>query len=363
MKNFSAIENNALTLSEADEKELCLSHDIFLLARPLTEEEERLLYDPAKDKIPSLAQVRKRLERYQSPFSKKPKTLTDITLTPADEHEQFLKTLDSVKELHLKAKEMAQLAFIARMEEQTDKVKPLYKQAFDYQRQAAMLSADSHEDEIELPMLFKNAANFALEAERYEAAKEMIELGLSSEPPIEMTEELLGLLDYLADIYYEKGEYSKAQPLLEKALAIREEKLEEDHWDIPNSLNNLGLLYQAQGEYDKAHPLFEKALAIREKTLDEEHPDVATSLNNLGSLYQKQGKYDKAQPLLEKALAIRENSLYAEHLDVATSLNNLGFLYQEQAKRLFEKALIILQNRLGNNQPYVKLTHNHLYHL
>ncbi len=102
---------------------------------------------------------------------------------------------------------------------------------------------------------------------------------MSSEPPIEMTEELLGLLDYLADIYYEKGEYSKAQPLFEKALAIR------------------------------------------------------------------------------------ENTLYAEHLDVATSLNNLGFIYQEQAKLLFEKALIILQNRRGNNHPYVELTHNHLYNL
>jgi tetratricopeptide (TPR) repeat protein len=54
----------------------------------------------------------------------------------------------------------------------------------------------------------------------YQEAEQMIELGLSAEPLIEDTEKLLGLLDYLADIYYENGEYKKAQPLFEKALAI-----------------------------------------------------------------------------------------------------------------------------------------------
>ncbi|HIE00645.1 MAG TPA: tetratricopeptide repeat protein [Thiotrichaceae bacterium] len=357
MNNF-AIKNNELMFNEADEQEWCLSHDIFLLARALTEDEKKQLYDPAKDQMPSLVQVRKRLNQYQSAFSQKPKVLTNITLTPADEHEHALKTLNSVKTLHAKAKEIATVAFTAKMEKQTDKVKLLYKQAFDYERKAAMLSAEDIEPTHF--MLFKSAANLALEADRYEEAVEIIELGLSHDLTIEMTEELLGLLDYLADIYYEKGEYSKAQPLLEKTLAIRYDKLEEEHWDIPNSLNSLGLLYQAQGEYDKAEPLLEKALAIHEKILDAEHPDVAMSLNNLGSLYQKQGEYDKAQPLLEKALAIREKTLETDHIDVATSLNNLGFLYQEQAKLLFEKALTILQKRLGNHHPYVNITHNHL---
>jgi tetratricopeptide (TPR) repeat protein len=361
MNNFT-IKNNALTFNEADEQEWCLSHDIFLLARALTEDEKKQLYDPAKDHIPHLAQVRKRLNKYQSALSQKPKVLTHITLIPADEHEHALKTLNNVKTLHAKAKEMATVAFTAKMEEQTDKVKRLYKQAFDYERKAAMLSANTSKNEIEQRhfMLFKSAANLALEAESYEEAKDMIELGLSHELTIEMTEELLGLLDYLADVYYEKGEYSKAQPLLEKALAIRYDKLEKEHWDIPNSLNSLALLYQAQGEYDKAAPLLEKALAIHEKILDPEHPDVAMSLNNLGALYQKQGQYDKAQPLLEKALAIREKTLDAEHIELATSLNNLGYLYQEQSKLLFDKALTILQKRLGHHHPYVKITHNQL---
>ena len=46
-----------------------------------------------------------------------------------------------------------------------------------------------------------------------------------------------------------------------------------------------------------AEPLYERALAIREEVLGAEHPAVATSLNNLAGLYQKQGRYAEAEPL------------------------------------------------------------------
>ena len=39
----------------------------------------------------------------------------------------------------------------------------------------------------------------------------------------------------------------------------------------------------------------------------ENHPDVAQTLNNLGLVYQDQGKYGEAEGLLKRALVIREN--------------------------------------------------------
>jgi tetratricopeptide (TPR) repeat protein len=44
----------------------------------------------------------------------------------------------------------------------------------------------------------------------------------------------------------------------------------------------------------------ERALAIREKVLGEEHPDTAMSLNNLAGLLYEQGSYEEARPLLER---------------------------------------------------------------
>ena len=81
------------------------------------------------------------------------------------------------------------------------------------------------------------------------------------------------------------------------------------------SLNNLAALYAKQGKYEQAEPLFQRALAIRERVLGAEHPDTASSLNNLAILYRNQGKYEQAEPLYQRALTIYERVLGAEHPD------------------------------------------------
>jgi len=106
--------------------------------------------------------------------------------------------------------------------------------------------------------------------------------------------------------------------------------LGREHPNVAQSLNNLAELYQAQGNYSQAQPLYQRSLAIREKALGKEHPNVAQSLNNLAELYQAQGNYSQAQPLYQRSLAIREKALGKEHPDVATSLNNFAALYQAQ---------------------------------
>jgi tetratricopeptide (TPR) repeat protein len=102
-------------------------------------------------------------------------------------------------------------------------------------------------------------------------------------------------------VSYKAGEYPAAEPLFQRALAIREHTLGPSHPDVAQSLNNLALLYQAQGRYAEAEPLCQQDLAISEKALGPEHPDVATSLNNLAALYQTQGRYGMAEPLLHRA--------------------------------------------------------------
>jgi tetratricopeptide (TPR) repeat protein len=50
-------------------------------------------------------------------------------------------------------------------------------------------------------------------------------------------------------------------------LAIREKVLGKEHSNVANSLNNLATLYQEMGNYSQAEPLFQRSLAIREKVL------------------------------------------------------------------------------------------------
>jgi tetratricopeptide (TPR) repeat protein len=109
------------------------------------------------------------------------------------------------------------------------------------------------------------------------------------------------------------GDYAGAQPVSERALALRERLLDPDHPDVATSLNNLAELYRIQGRYDAAAPLYQRALALRERALGPDHPDVATSLNNLALLYHDQGRYAEAEPLYQRALAIHERALGPDH--------------------------------------------------
>jgi serine/threonine protein kinase/Tfp pilus assembly protein PilF len=189
---------------------------------------------------------------------------------------------------------------------------------------------------------------------------EKIEMELKDQPLIQAR-----LMDTMGNVYVSLGLYKKAEPLLGKALKIREKRLRPDHPDLATALNNLALLYKSQGRYGAAEPLYQRALAIREQALGPDHPAVAELLNNLASLFQNQGMYSQARPLYQRALAIREQALGPEHPDVAELLNNLALLYFAEGKYdrvepLFKRALAIWEKAYGPDHPDLAISLNNL---
>jgi hypothetical protein len=67
----------------------------------------------------------------------------------------------------------------------------------------------------------------------------------------------------------------------------------------------LALLCHDQGESAKAEPLLKRALAIREKALGPDHPHVAQSLENLANLYRASERNAEAEVLEQRAAKIR----------------------------------------------------------
>ena len=93
---------------------------------------------------------------------------------------------------------------------------------------------------------------------------------------------------------------------------------------VAASLSHVGELYRARGQYALAEPLFEKALAIRDKLLGPDDADLAKSLADLAELYYVQGRYAAAEPLYERAIAIKEKVLGPDDPSLALCLNGLG---------------------------------------
>jgi tetratricopeptide (TPR) repeat protein len=211
-----------------------------------------------------------------------------------------------------------------------------------------------------LALLYRQMGNYEKALPLYQRALEKYEKVLGPEHP-----DVATTLDNLALLYESMGNYEKALPLYQRAFDIREQFLGSQHPDVAITLNNLAGLYRHMGNYKKALLLYQKDLEISEMALGPEHPDVATTLNNLAGLYLQMGDYEKALPLSQRALEINEMALGPEHPHVATNINILSALYRqmgdyEKALPLSQRALEINEKALGPQHPFVATTLNSL---
>ena len=92
----------------------------------------------------------------------------------------------------------------------------------------------------------------------------------------------------------DQAQYEDAERLF--LLASQEtEQFDPGDRRVAATLNNLGLVYHAQGQYARAKPYYEQALARWEQALGSDHADVGSALNNLAEIYQEEGALEQAE--------------------------------------------------------------------
>lgn len=136
------------------------------------------------------------------------------------------------------------------------------------------------------------------------------------------------LLNRLAGVQREMGNYSRAQSYLDEALQIQLAVGSESE-GLSTTFNNLGSVLRDQGRLIEAMDYFQRALAIDEKASGSNNPIVANRLNNLGSVLRDQGRLEEAAAYFQRALAIDEKALGPDHPSSATVLNNLAGVYAQ----------------------------------
>ncbi len=184
---------------------------------------------------------------------------------------------------------------------------------------------------------------------------EQITSGLADRPLIRAR-----LMDTMGEVYMNLGLYEPAGGLLEQALDIRRNNLDENQPDLASSLSHLGELRTRQARYVESRPLQEQALAIRERVLGPDHPDTAWSLYHLAALLMRTGDYQRAIGYYRRALPIFEARLGPEHYAVSWCLNDLGGIHTDfheydSARGYFERALKIKEKSLGPDHPDVAI--------
>ncbi len=246
---------------------------------------------------------------------------------------------------------------------------------------------------LERSRAYQSHAQFRLAEADAVAALELYEKPLEPDD-LDIAEGLYQLVSVRLDL----GEFKELEPLVQRSLSIRKDKLGDKNLDVAKSLNSLGNLYRNVGRYRDAIIFYQQFLEIARELKDRKRE--AVSLGNLGSAYQSLGEYQRAIAFYQQSLEIdreignrrgeassdagitniykslgeyqRAISFYQQWLDIAreigdrrgeaTSLGNLGNAYgnlgeYQQAISFHEQALVI-EREIGDKNGLARNTYN-----
>ncbi|MEO8504948.1 MAG: serine/threonine-protein kinase [Acidobacteriota bacterium] len=171
------------------------------------------------------------------------------------------------------------------------------------------------------------------------------------------------LLDTVGDVYRTLSLYPQSEPLLRRALALRERELGSASPEVADSLLSLGHLLHDEGRDAEAEPVLERGLAIerrapRPRTLAPLLVALAGVESNLGHTARVEPLYDEALPLLEQTTGHDSER-------VSALLNNLGNFYYDQkrwadSERLHRRAVAIKERTLPPDHLYLAQSYNNL---
>ena len=102
--------------------------------------------------------------------------------------------------------------------------------------------------------------------------------------------------------------------------------LPNNHPDIAEVYNQIGIMRCLRHKKEEALELFEKALEIRRNTFGEKDIRIAYSMNNIGSVHNEWKEYDRAFDCYQRALQIIDSAQLGDGIFKAVLIQNCGIL-------------------------------------
>ncbi|GCL34932.1 hypothetical protein Desac_0621 [Sphaerospermopsis reniformis] len=101
--------------------------------------------------------------------------------------------MSQIQELHKQAMDLAEMAQVAKLRNNSDLAAQLSRQAFEKERLAAELITNDLTAEPTRSILYRSAATLAIDCGEIHSAERLIAVALSGNPPTEIAEELKDL--------------------------------------------------------------------------------------------------------------------------------------------------------------------------
>lgn len=250
---------------------------------------------------------------------------------------QRLKSSDPLAEVIL----LLRLAQLYQRSGQEPKSEPLYVKILSLREKVL------GRDHLDVAKTLDALAGILLRSGRYSEAAALYvrdsqiceaRLGPKAEP-------LVGIWSNLGECYLEQGDFARAEPPLQKALALAP----KDSYEEAVALDKLGGLYRQKNLHGMALQAYARSLKLMVLLLGPQHQQVGVSLNNIGSACQEAGQSDKAIEAYQQALPILRKSQDKGELSMV--LQNLGQLQLAQGNlAAAEKNLLEAQGLVSQDE-------------
>lgn len=139
--------------------------------------------------------------------------------------------------------------------------------------------------------------------------------------------------------------FSAAQKLAEKAIAVAEEKAGKNHLDMASALITMGKVNYAIGRYSAAEENARHALRIAENSLGPDHPELEKYLISLSNTFIAQHQYSASLNVLQRLVEIswedRGPPLVRAHMAMARNQTYSG--NPTQAEYYYNSAIQLIE--------------------
>jgi serine/threonine-protein kinase len=152
----------------------------------------------------------------------------------------------------------------------------------------------------------------------------------------------------LAYVYYRLGAAKPAVQSAERAVEIYTESLPENDERLLSALDRHALALANAGEYERARAAFQALIPRMERTLGPNNARFASALTNLANMKMDLDDFEGVESLLLRVAAIEARLFRPQHNSVTINRLNLAFLYYELGR--FREAIPVLQQIISDQQ-------------
>lgn len=141
----------------------------------------------------------------------------------------------------------------------------------------------------------------------------------------------------LAEYLLEQALFSRAEPIVDQIIDIREEQGEDDP-ALPRSLMLWCSLLKSRARFGDVVAVAARAARLISTQIPPRPTGLAAAISWQADALHYLGRLAQAEPLMRHALALVEQSHGAEHPYVAINLNNLALLLQARNRLVLKEA-------------------------